>query len=121
MERNYMILNARKGARTLTASRPADFKCGGTQSCKENQSLTGDFRACEGATIPERGTFRGTLRLALFAAALLLSGCGQIPCEVAPGFPFCRGEVRQVVGKPPIKWNREATCTRKGNTLLCVK
>ena len=67
------------------------------------------------------------LVLALFRAVsmlyipILLSGCGQIPCEVAPGFPFCRGEVRQVVGKPPIKWNREATCTRKGNTLLCVK
>ena len=60
-------------------------------------------------------------QVALAAVLVALTGCDRIPCEVAPGFPYCAGEVRQEYGKPPVKWNRKPTCTRTASTISCVK
>ena len=68
------------------------MQCDGAQSSKENQVLTGEFRACEGATIPERGTFRGTWFAALLAAVTMLSGCTQVPCDYYPLGAWCKWE-----------------------------
>lgn len=62
------------------------------------------------------------IRQCIMAAVVaVLAGCDRIPCEVAPAFPYCVGEVRQEYGKPPVKWNRKPTCTRKAGTISCVK
>lgn len=71
--------------------------------------------------VPGGAHFRAHVLIALATAALLsLPGCGQIPCEVAPGFPMCAGELRQPIPGKPVKWNRLKRCTRKGDTLFCT-